>query len=317
VPLTVNTIPAKVTDPALNALLAGAPEGERPLSLHFSQSEEFFLRTEEEYRVPRLAIHHDVRRPQPDPGYLSRLTEVLAQLLRLAPQLWPGLTYLFDPAEVLRPCFYQLYRLGERQYAYLLRLDLSFRPQVHRVLERGDNDLSPAFSTRELYLESSLIPLQEVQAESGRVTGLLVDQAISSTWIGETGRGYFVQGIWMDNDLTRFFSRLFLPPGLRTYPYHPYLCRYRTLCRSLIRFSEADREAALPQLHRAYELLKPVMGRVESSLKGGGFSEDNPVFRELKSRVPESWYQLWAGLRVEAYLNGQDLKEYRIEDRAL
>ncbi len=315
-PLTTNTIPAKVTDPALNALLTEAPEGERPLGLHFSQTEEFFVRTQEEYRVPRLAIHHDVRRPQPDPGYISRLAEVLAQLVRLAPQLWRGLSYLFDPAEVLRPSFFQLYRLGGRQYLYLLRLDLAFRPQAHRVLERGDNDLSPAFSTGELYLESSLIPLQGVQEENGRISGLLVDQSISSTWIGETGRGYFVQGIWMDNDLTRFFSRLFLPSGLRTYPYFPYLCRYRTLCRSLIRFSAPQREEALPQFHQAYEFLKPLMGRVESSLKAGEFSEDNPVFRELKSRVPESWYRSWEGLRVEAYLNEQDLKEYRIEDRA-
>jgi hypothetical protein len=316
VPLTTNTIPAQVTDPALNALLASSPEGRRPLALHFSQTEEFFVRAEEEYRVPRLAIHHDVLRPRPDPGYLSRLAEVLAQLVRLAPQLWRGLTYLFDPAEILRPSFFQLYRLGGRQYLYLLRLDLSFRPQAHRVLERGDNDLSPAFSTRELYLEASLIPLQGVQADSGRLSSLLVDQAISSTWIGETGRGYFVQGIWMDNDLTRFFSRLFLPPGLRTYPYYPYLCRYRTMCRSLIRFSAAEREAALPQFHQAYEFLKPLMGRVESSLKAGEFSEKDPVFRELKSLVPESWYHCWEGLRVEAYLNEYDHKEYRLEDRS-
>ncbi len=313
-PLISNAIQAAVTDPAVNSLLAGAPDGERPLARHFSQTEEFFVRTEADYRVPRLAIHHDVRRPEPDPGYLSRLTEVLAQLLRLAPQLWRGLTYFFDPTEVLRPAFFQLYRLGGRQYAYLLRLDLAYRPQVHRVLEPGDNDLSPAFSTRELYLESTLLPLQAVQAEGGRVRGLLVDQAISNTWVGETGRGYFVQGIWMDNDLTRFFSRLFLPAGRRTYPYYPYLCRYKTLCLSLIRFSTGEREAALPFLHQAYEFLKPVMGRVETALKGGEFTEDNPLFRELKGRIPESWYRPWEGLRVEGYLNERDLKEYRIED---
>jgi hypothetical protein len=318
VPLTANAIQVDVTDPALNALLAGAPGGERPLSRHFSQTEEFFVRTEAEYRVPRLAIHHDVRQPRPDPGYLARIGEVIAQLLNLAPQLWQGLTYLFDPAEVLRPAFFQLYRLGQQQYVYLLRLDLAFRPQAHRVLEGGDNDLSPAFSTRELYLESSFIPLQKVEAEDGRGRGccLLVDQAISNTWVGETGRGYFVQGIWIDNDLTRFFSRLFLPAGKRTYPYYPYLCRYKTLCRSLIRFSAPERESALPQLDRAYEFLKPVMGRVESALKGGEFSEEHPVFRELKSRVPDSWYRPWEGLKVEAYLNELDLKEYRIDDQA-
>jgi hypothetical protein len=314
VPQSSNAIQAAVTDPALNSLLAGAPEGERPLARHFSQSEEFFVRTEAEYRVPRLAIHHDVRRPEPGPGYLASLGEVLAQLLELAPQLWRGLTWFFDPAEVLRPSFFQLYRLGGRQYAYLLRLDLAYRPQAHRVLEPGDNDLSPAYGTRELYLESTLLPLQAVEDGPGGGRRLLVDQAISNTWVGEIGRGYFVQGIWMDNDLTRFFSRLFLPAGRRTYPYFPYLCRYRTLCLALLRFSARERQAALPRLHQAYEFLKPLMGRVEGSLKGGEFSEDNPLFRELKSRVPEAWYRPWEGLRVEAYLNERDLKEYRIED---
>jgi hypothetical protein len=178
---------------------------------------------------------------------------------------------------------------------------------------RGDNDHAPSFRTRELYLESSFIPLARVEAQDGRPQGLHVDQAISNTWVGETGRGYFVQGIWMDNDLTRFFSRLLLPAGQRTYPFYPYLCRYKTLCQNVIRFSAGERNAALPYLDRAYVFLKPVMGRVESALKGEEFSEDNPVFRELKARVPESWYRPWEGLKLEAYLNEQDLKEYRLD----
>jgi hypothetical protein len=314
VPLTTNEIRSDVTDRALNALLAGARGEARSLSRHFNQTEEFFVRTEAEYAVPQLSIHHDVRRPRPDPVYLTRLGEVLAQLLKLAPQLWQGLTYLFDPAEVLRPSFFQLYGLGGRQYVYLLRLDLAYRPQAHRVLVRGDNDLSPAYSTRELYLESCFIPLERVEAEDGRPRSLRVDQAISSTWVGETGRGYFVQGIWMDNDLTRFFSRLLLPAGKRTYPFYPYLCRYKTLCQNVIRFSALEREAALPFLDRAYAFLKPVMDRVEFALKGKEFSEEHPVFRELKAQVPASWYQPWEALKVEAYLNEQDLKEYRLDD---
>ena len=313
-PLTTNEIRSDVTDRALNALLAGARGETRSLSRHFNQAEEFFVRTEAEYAVPQLSIHHDVRRPRPDPVYLTRLGEVLAQLLKLAPQLWQGLTYLFDPAEVLRPSFFQLYGLGGRQYVYLLRLDLAYRPQAHRVLVRGDNDLSPAYSTRELYLESCFIPLERVEAEDGRPRSLRVDQAISSTWVGETGRGYFVQGIWMDNDLTRFFSRLLLPAGKRTYPFYPYLCRYKTLCQNVIRFSALEREAALPFLDRAYAFLKPVMDRVEFALKGKEFSEEHPVFRELKAQVPASWYQPWEALKVEAYLNEQDLKEYRLDD---
>ena len=315
-PLTTNEIRASVSDPELNARLAGAPGADRPMSRHFNQTEEFFVRTEAEYTVPQLPIHHDVRRPRPDPDYLARLREVVAQILALAPQLLRELTYLFDPAEVLRPSFFKLYRLEERHYLYLLRLDLAYRPQLHRVLVRGSNDLTPAFSTREVHLEAAFIPLERVEVGQGGVESLRIDQAISNTWVGETGRGYFVQGIWMDNDLTRFFSRLFLPAGKRTYPFYPYLCRYKTLCQNVIRFSAEDRNTALPHLDRAYAFLKPAMGRVESALKGTEFSEANPVFGELKSRVPEAWYRLWENLKVEAYLNEQDMKEYRVEDTA-
>ena len=314
-PLTTNEIRADVTDRALNALLAGAPGEARPLSRHFNQTEEFFVRTEAEYAVPQLSIHHDVRRPRPDPDYLARLGEVLAQLAEAGP---PVVAAASPTCSIRRRCcgprFFQLYGLDGRQYVYLLRLDLAYRPQAHRVLVRGDNDLSPAYSTRELYLESCFIPLERVEAEDGRPRSLRVDQAISNTWVGETGRGYFVQGIWMDNDLTRFFSRLLLPAGKRTYPFYPYLCRYKTLCQNVIRFSALEREAALPFLDRAYAFLKPVMDRVEFALKGKEFSEEHPVFRELKAQVPASWYQPWEALKVEAYLNEQDLKEYRLDD---
>ncbi len=36
----------------------------------------------------------------------------------------------------------------------------------------------------------------------------------------------------MDADLTKFFSKLFLPAGKKTYPYYPYLCKYKTVCQS-------------------------------------------------------------------------------------
>jgi hypothetical protein len=307
-------IRAACCDPLLDARLAAASQTDRPLGRHFNQAEEFFVRLEARYAVPPLPIHHDVQRARPDPGYSSRLRELADRLLELAPQLLRGLAYLFDPAEILRPCFYRLHRLEERQYLYLLRLDLSYRPRTHRVLEAGTNDLAPAFLTRDLYLESLLLPLERVEASAGRVESFTVEQAIADTWVGETGRGYFAQGLWMDNDLTRFFSRLFLPEGKRTYPFYPYLCRFKTFCQQAIRFAGAQQAAALPEMHRAYGYLRPLLGRVQAALKGAEFSESDPLFRELKSAVPETWCRTWQGLQVKAYLDEEGMKEYRIED---
>jgi hypothetical protein len=323
-PATTHEIRATATDPQLNALLAGLGAGGRnnnppaysPLaySRHFNQVEEFFIRGRREYSVPQLPIHHDVRNPEPEADYLLRLREVVGELIALAPELLAGLTYLFDPAEILRPAFFQAYQVGQRPYLYLLRLDLAYRPQSHRVSGPGSNDRTPAYSTRELYLEASLIPLERTETDGGRGQRFLVEQAISDTWVAETGRGYFVQGIWMDNDLTRFFSRLFLPVDKRTYPYFPYVCKYKALCRSLIRFPPAARQSALSQLDQAYGFLKPVMSEVEASLRGSEFSETDPFFRGLKRRVPPEWYRAWDGVKVDSYLNERDMKEFRIED---
>ena len=34
---------------------------------------------------------------------------------------------------------------------------------------------------------------------------------------------------------------------------------------------------------------------------------------ELKGKVPESWFEAWKGVKVEAYLNDADMREFRIE----
>jgi hypothetical protein len=287
-----------------------------PFSCHFNQVEELFLRLPGEFSVPALPIHHDVRNPEPEAGYLESLREVLDQLSTLAPTLLAGLSYLFDPAEVLRPAFFELCRVEKACYLYLLRLDLTHRPRLQRVLHRGSNDYTAAYAGRELFLEAALIPLRGVPTQPGRHRQFLVDQTISDTWVGERGWGYFTQGIWMDRDLTKFFSRLFLPIGARTYPFYPYVCRYKTVCQNVIRFGPKGRCALLPYLHSAIALLRPAMAEIEASLRTGQFSEQDETFLKLKSRVPEAWTGVWGKLRVESYLNDQDMKEYRIVDPA-
>ena len=312
-PQTDNVIRCTYTDPTVNELLKQAGSEAGTFTRHYNQVEEFFFRFERFFSVPQLPIHHDVRVPVPEPHYLGLLRQVLEQLIPLVPQLFGDLTYMFDPAEILRPSFFHLYRLESSQYLYLLKLDLMYRPQAHSLIEKGSNDRTAAYSSDCLFLEATCIPVQEVQTQSGKISTFVVDQTISNTWVDEIGRGYLVQGIWMDNDLTRFFSKLFLPEGKRTYPFYPFICKYKTICQNLIDPDSRRRKELLPYLHRALQYLRPVMPEIESTLKGRDFSEDLETFRKLRDAVPAPWKEIWNGLKMEMYLNNRDMKEYRID----
>jgi hypothetical protein len=100
-----NEIRTGYSDPDLNWMLAGIAGGAEPLSRRFSQFGDPFLLLASDFTVPSLAIHHDVHTARPEPGYLARLRETVGLLIRLAPQVFAGLGYFFDPTEILRPCF--------------------------------------------------------------------------------------------------------------------------------------------------------------------------------------------------------------------
>ncbi len=294
-----NEIRVGYSDQALNGLLKSIGSEQRPFGRRFSQGEDFFIDLEEPLAIPHFQIHHDVRRPEPSPDYLSSLAVVMEQIAQRAPQVLKGLTYFFDPAEILRPCFYHIYRIGEELFLYMLHVDLMMRAAEGSVIERGTNDTTPAYSSRHLFLEATLIPLEGVVREGERVKGFHIRQTISQTWIGEFGRGYFQQGIWMDADLTKFFSRLFLPAEKKTYPYYPFLCRYKTVCQSVIGLDPDGRAAAVPLLQRSLEFLLPEMDRIQAEMKNSAFSEQMEIYRELKDRIPLSWYEAWQGVKVD------------------
>ncbi len=309
-----NEIRIGFADPDVNTLLAGIGDDARPYSRHFSHNEDFFVELDGEYTVDPLPIHHDVRQEKPGTAYRSTLLAVMRQLIALAPQVFKDLTYFFDPAEILRPCFYRPYTVDDSRYLYLLRADLNLRPGEPTVLEKGTNDTTARFRTRRLFLESTVIPVKGQVEADGKVSGFLVNQTISQTWIGEFGRGYFQQGIWMDADLTKFFSKLFLPPGKKIYPFYPYLCRYKTVCAAVIGLSPDRRHGSVPRLHRSLGFLGPAMERIQQEMKSLSFSEDLPFFRELKEKVPPAWYEEWTSVKVEAYLNASEMREFRIDD---
>jgi hypothetical protein len=309
-----NEIRVKYSDAAINAILESIGDESRPASRYFSQSEDFFLELEGEYSVPHLPIHHDVRLSVPSDQYLSTLKNVLEQIRTLAPQVLKDLRYFFDPAEILRPCFFQIFRVEDSSYLYLLRMDFMMRATYAMVRERGTNDMTPWYTSRRLFLEDTIVPLEDVVRDNGVATLFRIRETISQTWIGEQGRGYFVQGIWMDADLTKFFTKLFLPPNKKSYPYHPYLCKYKTVCQSVVTLSPEGRKKTIPLLHRALQFLLPHLERIQAEMKDRNFSEELECFRELKAKVPLAWYEPWKSLRVEAYLNTVDMREFKIED---
>ncbi len=308
-----NKIRLNYTNGDINALLRGSSVDGASHTRHFNQNEEFFLKLSRQFSVPSFPIHHDVRRPEPSTQYLETLAVLLREVVPAVPELFQGLTYYFDPADTLRPAFFQLYRLAEMHYLYLLKLDVAYKHMEHELVRSGTNDSTPEYRSSKLFLDAIVVPVEHVETAAGRVSEFVVKQTVSQTWIGETGRGYFVQGIWMDHELTKFFSKLFLPTGKRAYPFYPFQCRYRTICSTVLETSAESRKRNPPLLHRAVRFVAPVMDEIQESLRDIDFSEKNETFLKLKRSVPEFWSSVWNALEITPYLNERDMKEFRID----
>lgn len=308
-----NSIPVRYTDKRINELIRGHESNGMKLPQHFNQNEEFFLRLPEEIEIPQIPIHHDIRKIKPATAYLEAMRQVVETVAPLIPGFFSETTYFFDPGEVLRPCFFQIFRINDLTFLYLGRLDLTFRTHDSELIDRGTNDVTPRYRSRNLYLDCDLIPLEKVIQEDQRISGFALKQIVSQTWIGETGRGYFVQGIWIDHELTKFFSKLFTPADQSLYPYYPFTCKYRSVCHSLLDTDPTGRRQGVPRLRRALEFLEPEMDSIQHQLKREPFNPEAAVFTELKNRVSPRWNEVWRGFRFTRYLNDQDMKEFVLE----
>lgn len=311
----LNEIRVVYPDAEINAVLAAIPESALPVStaVHYNHSEELFLELGADITVPRFPIHHDVHSDIPSAPYAYALRDLVKQLVNNLPDIFRGLTYYFDPAEPLKPRFYRLYKIESSVYLFLFKIDIIFRHFQGEVIEPGSNDVTPAYRTKRLFIESEFIPLEAVMWELGKARAFKVKQLVSNTWIGETGRGYLLHGIWMDNDLSKFFSKILLPEGVRTYPFYPLFCKYKTVCAEAIPPGPERRKRILPLLHRAISFLTPEMERIQNSLKDESFSETMPDFIALRNKVPASWREILKGVSMRSYLNERDMKEYALE----
>ncbi len=308
-----NTIRVYSSDDEINALCSRTGSGKADYTRHFDQNQEYFLRLSSPVTVSSFPVHHNVSRGKPEKRYRTAVRDTIASITSLIPEVFSGLTYAFDPLNILSPKFFHVYRIGSKNYLYVLRLNLLFRPLIHQIVRDGTNDITPAYRTNRVFLETDCIPLEDIETVNCKISRFRLDQMISSTWIGETGRGYRVQGIWMDQDLTKFLSRLFMPSDLRIHPYYPFSCKYRSICYFPFIPAEEGRRKGLPLLHRGIAVLAPYIEEIEKVLKRNKFSEDLPLFKKIRKEIPEAWKALFAGLKIRAYLNEQEMKEYMFE----
>ncbi len=307
------------SDSQINALLrqsrspmvAGTPVVTR----HFSQNEEFFLRLPRAIRVGSFPVHHPLGQKRPQPELRECVRSVIAQLAEIVPNLLDGLTHLFDPASNHVPVFFRLYEIEGERFIYLARVDLTFRPSHGTRIERTSNQVTPLYETRDLFLEADLFPLESVETRRDRIVGMTIEQPIRDTWIGETGRGYMRAGMWLDRDLTKFFSRLLTPLGLQTYPYYPFSCKYRSIAHATPAVNEEERRRAVQIARRGRSFLLPHVKEIEESLRGvemNEFSEELPDFVRLRAHSEEVLGDAWRSFSLRSYLNELDEREFEL-----
>ncbi len=301
-------ISVAVSDNAINATIRGLAGEVGHYTRHFTNDEQFFLKFETPITVPALPIHHDVRIKDPDPRYIERVREVMQQIAPLMPDVLSGVRYFFDPSDIGRPAFWRPVETGQMTFAYVVRLDLRFRPAVHRVLEGGTNDRAPAFATDELLLEADLVPVSDETEQS-----VWVREVFSETWIGETGRGYFVQGIWIDRDVSRFLSATVTPGNHRTYPFFPITCKYRSMCLSMAEFGRDAPERYSRLLKGIFAVLAPRAREIEEALKATEYDPTLTLLQQIRSELPKSLLAPFGRFATRPYLNDRDMREFVLE----
>ncbi len=289
---------------SLSASLIGShdPPG---TTLHFTEDEERFIRLPASIHVPPFPIHHDVRQREPDDDYIERLCYVVDQLVKWVPELFAQLRFDFDPARTLRPSFSRPVDDAPMPARLIIYMDLAAHPGHADRISPTNNDYTSDYRSRDVFLELDLVPTG--------ADGMQPRQLINETWIGERGRGYFAQGIWMDRDLTRFLSALVEPAEHPLYPYYPFSCRFRSVAHAPPRWSGGELPRAVRRLSEVLAVVTPSLRDIESVLRDTPFSRELTLFRSLRDAIPEWVHRSFTALRTRAYLTDDDRKEYVLE----
>ena len=308
----LDKISFRYSDPLITSICNRKAEGCRAFTLNFNQNEDSFIQSDTAFIIPSFQIHHDVNLKKPASAYLSAMRDLIKQLVCHFPSIFEETKYYFDSSEILKPCFVQLMTENSNDYLYLFRLDLNIRLADSEIIEQASNDFTASFRTSKLFFESLIIPIKKpVLNEKGG--DIPIKKMFSSTWVGETGTGYHLNGEWIDREVTKFLSQLLLPEGIRNYPYYPVTCDFNTICCSPPVITPPGRLHFLKYLDSCLPFLEPHAMQIESELKKDRFSKTSPLFTGLKKKVPDQWTKIWSSLTISPYLNENEMKEYLLE----
>lgn len=210
--------------------------------------------------VPSLPIHHDIRKDIPSPQYLSSIEVWLDRLRELLPESFVGMRWGFEPSNALQPALFEV--IGD--FLMVVRFDLTYRRGFHQLIKRGDNDRTPEYQTSRLFFTFDFLPLLSHRSSSDHFS---VRPLFETTWLGEKGRGYYLQGIWMDDSLTDFFTRLVDPEFEKSFPFHPVRCRFRSLSANTTFLRKESRSTLAALLQKLLELTDNDFKDIQMSLK--------------------------------------------------
>jgi hypothetical protein len=298
------------TDAGVSDRLRSLPEGSVDLDRRFTQEEDFFVVLDRPFVVDPFDIHHDVGQTLAPERYLAVIRSLVDAWAGQVPQLFRDLSWYFDPRDLFHPLFVQVLSARDKRYLYVLRPDLSFRGRHGEVIDRGGNDSTPRYSTRHLFLESEVLPLESWGTEEGGKR-LSLTKVFGKTWQGESGKGYFVTGRWIDQEISRLLSKAAFPKGTRTFPLLPLRCRHDTLSVRCVSPTPEGRRRAALVLEAAWPLVETWAERIQNTLRADPWRDDHPLVEQLRAQWGDKLSSRWGGFRLEAFLDDHEQKEYR------
>jgi hypothetical protein len=298
------------TDSRINQTLSESRSEGIAYTRHFSQDEDFFLRLEEPFTIPSFKIHHNIGQHTPEKEYTDSLLPFVEELHRLLPGVFTGLRWFFDFREHLKPTFFHLLKRNNYFYLYTLVVDLLYKPRGCEIIKQGSNSLTPAYKTRNLYLDSYIVRLEGQLEDVGTEKHGFIPKLFNDTFIGESGRGYFVQGTWIDPLLNRFLSKLFVPQGKRVYPYFPFRCIHDSVATTVLGFQPEARRRATIIHDQVMDFLSPFAQSIQNVLKKNEFSVELPLFQKIQKQVPSGIKSYFLDYDLEVNLNEDNQREY-------
>lgn len=302
-----STIEFGFSDSTIDTILsAPCPDVQPVKKLYYNRNEDQFLTLTSPLEIPGLPVHHPLENRTPPDGYVSMIADLASFLMKEVPSLVAGTHWAFDPVNLHVPQFYRIHKIGAQNYLMLTRIDLACYPLDSEIIKEGSNNRTHAYRTSRLFFESDWMPLASVEELPDR-TLVQPFQTIPNTWKGEAGQGYMIHGIWMDADINKFFSKLFLPEGRRSHPFYPVNCKHRCVCVNSLHLPDPE------ILERIREVIEPELDSILRDLQNSPFSELMPLFKRIRSEVPKETCTVWKNVRVTPTLDKDDHKEYIVE----